>query len=560
MRRKLAVYSLVFMSGVCANAQPKPTATLIITNAAVYTVDKQHPRAEAVAVIGDRIVAVGSRAEIDLWRGPETKVIDAGRKLGLPGFNDAHVHFIQGGAQLEQVQLTDAATPEEFVKRLAAQVEKTPKGEWILGGRWDETKWPKPELPTKDLVDPVTGDIPMFVERYDGHEALANSVAMKLAGVDAKTPDVPGGVIMRDASGNPTGAFKDAAMTLIYKAIPPMTHEQRLRAARGALKHAASLGVTSVQHMNPEFADVAAYSELAEKGELTTRIYAVPMETNWQDQAKVGIRHAWGSSYLRLGGVKGYADGSLGSRTAYMFEPFSDDPENRGLLSDEMHPPTAMRDRLMQADAAGLQLRVHAIGDRAISMMLDIFADIEKEHGYHDQRFAIEHAQHMARKDFERFAKLHVIASMQPYHAIDDGRWAEARLGHERARYSYAWRSFLDHGVTLALGTDWPVAPLNPMLGIYAAVTRATLDGKNPDGWIPEEKITLPEAIEAYTMGAAFAEFQDKDKGSITPGKLADIVILSDNIFSTKPEAIRNAKVETTIVGGKVVYRAARNR
>ena len=359
---------------------------------------------------------------------------------------------------------------------------------------------------------------------------------------------------MRDAGGNPTGVFKDAAMVLIYKAIPPMTHEQRLRATRGALKHAASLGVTSVQHMNPEFADVAAYSELAEKGELTTRIYAVPMETDWREQAKVGIRHAWGSTYLRLGAVKGYADGSLGSRTAYMFEPFTDDPGNRGLLSDEMHPPSAMRDRLIQADAAGLQLRVHAIGDRAISLMLDIFADIEKEHGYHDQRFAIEHGQHMAQKDFERFAKLHVIASMQPYHAIDDGRWAEARLGHQRARYSYAWRSFLDHGVTLAFGTDWPVAPLDPMLGVYAAVTRATLDGKNPGGWIPEEKIRLPEAIEAYTMGSAFTEFQENEKGSISPGKLAHMVIVSDNIFELKPEAIRNTKVKTTIVGGKVVY------
>ena len=543
-----------------ANAQPKPTATLIITNAAVYTVDKQHPTAEAVAIIGDRIVAVGSSAEIDVWHGPETKVIDVGRKLVLPGFNDAHVHFIQGGAQLDQVQLTDAASPEEFAKRIAAQAKKTPKGEWILGGRWDETKWPKQELPTKELVDGVTGSAPIFVERYDGHEALANSAAMKLAGVDAKTKDVPGGVIVRNASGNPTGIFKDAAEELIYKAIPPISHEQRVRVARRALEHAASLGVTSVQHMNPEFADVAAYSELAEKGELTTRIYAVPMETDWRDQAKVGIRHAWGSSSLRLGAVKGYADGSLGSRTAYMFEPFADDPGNRGLLSDEMHPPSAMRERLMGADAAGLQIRVHAIGDRAISMMLDIFGDIEKEHGYHDQRFAIEHAQHMAQKDFERFARLHVIASMQPYHAIDDGRWAEKRLGHDRARYSYSWRSFLDHGVTLAFGTDWPVAPLDPLQGLYAAVTRATLDGKNPDGWIPEEKITLPEAVEAYTMGAAFAEFQEKDKGSITPGKLADMVILSDNIFSTKPEAIRNAKVETTIVGGKVVYGAARNR
>jgi predicted amidohydrolase YtcJ len=556
MKCKCAVYFLILMTGLSANSQPKPSATLIITNAVVYTVDKQHPRAEAVAAIGDRIVAVGSRAEIDSWRGPQTKVIDAGGKLLLPGFNDAHVHFIQGGAQLDQVQLTDAATPEEFAKRIAAQVKKTSKGEWILGGRWDETKWPKPQLPTKELVDSVTGATPIFVERYDGHEALANSAAMKLAGISGKTAEVPGGVIVRDTSGNSTGIFKDAAQELINRVIPPMSHEQRLRAARRALEHAASLGVTSVQHMNPEFVDVAVYSELTEKSELTTRIYAVPMETDWQDQAKIGLRRSWGSAYLRLGAVKGYADGSLGSRTAYMFQPFADEPGNRGLLSDEMHPPSAMRDRLMQADAAGLQVRVHAIGDRAISMMLDIFGDIEKEHGYHDQRFTIEHAQHMAQKDFARFATLHVIASMQPYHAIDDGRWAEKPLGHGRARYSYAWRSFLDHGVTLAFGTDWPVAPLNPMLGLYAAVTRATLDGKDPGGWIPEEKITLPQAVEAYTMGAAFAEFQEHEKGSITPGKLADIVILSDNIFDLKPEAIRNVKVATTIVGGKVVHEA----
>ena len=553
MKRKSTIYFLLFVTVMYASAQPKPAATLIITNAAVYTVDKQHPTAEAVAVIDSRIVAVGSNAEIDSWRGPQTKVINAGGKLVLPGFNDAHVHFLQGGAQLDQVNLTDAASPEEFARRIGRQVKKTPKGEWVLGGRWDETKWAKPELPTKELVDPVTGETPIFVERYDGHEALANSAAMKLAGVDAKTPDVPGGIIMRDASGNPTGIFKDAAQELIYKVIPPMSHEQRLRAVRRALEHAASLGVTSVQHMNPEFADVAAYSELAEKGELSTRMYAVPMEMQWQEQAKVGIRRAWGSSFLRLGAVKGYADGSLGSRTAYMFEPFADDPGNRGLLSDEMHSPSAMRDRLMQADATGLQLRVHAIGDRAISMILDIFSDIEKEHGYHDQRFTIEHAQHMAQKDFERFAQLHVIASMQPYHAIDDGRWAGKRLGHQRSRYSYAWRSFLDHGVTLAFGTDWPVAPLNPMLAIYAAVTRATLDGRNPDGWVPEEKITVPEAVEAYTMGSAYAEFQEHEKGSITPGKLADMVVLSDDIFHIKPEAIRNVKVETTIVGGKAV-------
>lgn len=556
MKHELAVYALILVTGVFASAQPRPAATLIVTNATIYTVDKQHPKAEAVAAIGDRIVAVGFSAEIDPWRGPQTSVIDAGGKLVLPGFNDAHVHFISGGAQLDQVNLNDAATPQEFARRIAAQVGKTTQSEWILGGDWDETKWPDPQPPTKELVDAITGNVPIFVNRYDGHQALANSAAMKLAGISAKTADVPGGIIVRDASGNPTGIFKDAAQGLIDKVIPPMSHERRMRAARRALEHAASLGVTSVQHMNPEFADVAVYSELAEKAELTTRIYAVPMETSWQEQARIGLRRSWGSTWLRLGAVKGYADGSLGSGTAYMFEPFTDEPGNRGLLSDEMHPPGAMRERLMQADAAGLQLRIHAIGDRGIATILDIFGEIEKEHGYHDQRFTVEHAQHMAEKDFARFAALHVIASMQPYHAIDDGRWAEKRLGHDRARYSYAWRSFLDHGVTLAFGTDWSVAPLNPILGLYAAVTRATLDGKNPNGWIPEEKITLPEAVEAYTMGSAFAEFQEKEKGSITPGKLADMVILSDNIFDLKPEAIRNVKVETTIVGGKVTYGA----
>ncbi len=273
MKHKVTIYFLALVTGMYASAYSKPAATLMITNAAIYTVDKQHPKAEAVAVIGDRIVAVGSSAEIDLWRGPETKVIDARGKLLLPGFNDAHLHFISGGAQLDQVNLTDATSPQEFAGRIAAQVKKTLKGEWILGGRWDETKWPNPELPTKEVVDPVTGNTPIFVERYDGHLSLANSAAMRFAGINAKTPDVPGGVIMRDASGNPTGIFKDAAQELINKAIPPMSHERRMRAARRALEHAASLGVTSVQHMNPEFADVAVYSEIAEKGILGTAAF-----------------------------------------------------------------------------------------------------------------------------------------------------------------------------------------------------------------------------------------------------------------------------------------------
>ena len=549
---RILTYLLLF--GASAWAQGRPAADLIVTHANIYTVDRQHPRAEAVAVIGARIVAVGTRAEIDAWRGAASRVIDAHGKLLLPGFNDAHVHFTDGGADLAAVQLNDAGSAEEVRRRLAAQVARTAAGEWILGGAWDETKWSPRQQPTAALIDGVTGDVPVFIGRYDGHQGLANSAAMRLAGISAGTADVDGGVIVRDESGAPTGIFKDAAQELIFKVIPPRSHEQRLAAARRALAHAASLGVTSVQHMSAEFADVAVYSELLEKGQLTTRIYCAPLETEWQAQTRVGLRRAWGSSYLRLGAVKGFADGSIGSRTAALFKPYSDEPDNRGILSAEMHPPEAMRERLMQADAAGLQLRVHAIGDRAISMVLDMFDAIEKANGYHDQRMTIEHVQHTAPDDLERFARLHVIASMQPYHAIDDGRWVEARIGHERARTSYAWRSLLDHGVTLAFGTDWDVAPLNPLLGLYAAVTRATLDGKNPQGWIPEQKITLAEAVEAYTLGSAFAEFQEKEKGSITAGKLADMVILSDDIFAIRPEAIRNVKVETTIVGGRIVY------
>ena len=556
------LFKLLLAVFVCisSSAQSHPSADLVITNAKIWTVDKAHLRAEAVAVIGDRIVAVGSNSEIDGWRDSRTKVIDAQGKLLLPGFNDAHVHFVSGGAQLDQVDLKNASSPQEFARRIGEQAKKASKGEWVLGGDWDEQQWTPATMPTKELIDPVTGNTPVFVNRYDGHMALANSLALKLAGVTARTPDPAGGSIVRDSKGNPTGALKDAAMDYVNKVIPPMSHERRLRAARRALEHAASLGVTSVQDMNPDYADVAVYSELAEQGELTARIYAAPYLALWEDQAKLGLRHAWGSPRLRLGALKAYADGSLGSSTAYMFAPFADDPKNRGLLSEEMHPPEKMRERMMKADAAGLQLCIHAIGDQAISMILDMYAAVERAHGQHDQRFRVEHAQHMAAKDFARFAQLQVIASVQPYHAIDDGRWAEKRLGPERIKTTYAFRTFLDHGVRLALGTDWPVAPISPVLNIYAAATRATLDGKNPGGWVPEQKISVAEAVEAYTMGSAFAEFQEKEKGSITPGKLADMVLMSDDIFSIRPEAIRDVTVVTTIVGGEVVYPAERGK
>lgn len=541
----------------CGWAQRKPAADLIIVHAKVWTVDKSHPTAQGVAILGGLIVAVGTDSEIEAWRGPGTRVIDAGGKLLLPGFNDSHVHFVDGGMQLENVQLNDATGAAEFVRRIAEQARKIPQGEWMLGGDWDETKWTPPNLPAKELLDPITPGRPVFLSRYDGHMGVANSIALKMAGVTSETPDPPGGTIVRDEKGNPTGALKDAAVNYVEKVIPPRSHEQILRAVKGALALAASVGVTSVQHMNPEYADIAVYSELLEKGELTTRIYAAPLIPQVDDQAKIGIRHAFGGPFLRIGALKAYADGSLGSRTAFFFEPFSDQAGNYGLLGEEMQPLSLMRDRMMKADSAGLELCTHAIGDRAISIVLDLYSEIVQAHGPADRRFRIEHAQHMAAKDFDRFAQLHVIASMQPYHAIDDGRWAEGRIGHDRASRTYAFRTFLDHGVRLAFGTDWNVAPLNPMLGIYAAVTRATLDGKNPGGWFPDQKLTVAQAVEAYTMGSAFAEFQDKEKGSITVGKLADMVLWSEDIFTIPPERVREVKPVQTIVGGKTVWSSA---
>jgi predicted amidohydrolase YtcJ len=558
--RKYLALLLIFILhfGLCSTSgQSRPAADVLLINGNVWTVNSSQPTAQAVALVGERIVAVGSNQDVEAWRGVNTRVLDLRGKLLLPGFNDAHVHFVDGGSQLDRVQLNDASSPQEFARRIAGQARTTPPGEWVLGGDWDETKWNPPRLPTKELIDAVTTETPVFVSRYDGHMGVANSVALRLANIDSKTPDPPGGVIVRDEHGNPTGALKDAATDLVAKAIPPLSRQQRTHAIKRALAHAASLGVTSVQHMVAEYEDIAVYSELFERGELIIRIYAAPLIAHVGDQAKIGIRHAFGGPYLRIGALKAFADGSLGSATAYFFQPFLDQPGNHGLLSDEMQPLSLMRDRMMQADAAGLQICTHAIGDQAISAILDLYDEVERAHGHADRRLRIEHAQHMAAKDFDRFAQLQVIASVQPYHAIDDGRWAERRIGHDRASRTYAFRTFLNHGVRLAFGTDWDVAPLNPMHTLYAAVTRATLDGNNPNGWFPEQKLTITEAIEAYTLGSAFAEFQENEKGSIATGKLADMIVVNEDLFSIPAEKIREAKILKTFVGGKLVYQAA---
>ena len=558
MKSALFLLVLVGIAAACRHGSAVRAADLLIVNAKVWTGWPSLPDAEALAIIDGRVAAVGSSADLQAWRGPATRVVDAGGRRVVPGFNDSHVHFIGGGMQLDNVDLRQAATPEIFARLIGERVRQTPPGEWVLGGDWDDQLWNPPALPTRRLIDVVSPATPVFVNRFDGHMAVANSVALTLAGVTAATPDPPGGVIVRDASGQPTGLLKDAAMGLVGRVIPPVTAARRAQALTRALGHAASLGVTSVRDMGPEAADLAAYAEFAESGRLTVRVSAAPPARGWADQARLGIRRGFGSPFFTLGAVKGFADGSLGSTTAYFFDPYTDAPDTRGLLADEMLPLEGMRQRLIGADAAGLQLCIHAIGDQAISVVLDLFTDVTHANGARDRRLRIEHAQHVAPKDVDRFVSLGVVAAVQPYHAIDDGRWAERRIGPERITTTYPFRTFLDKGVRLALGSDWPVAPLNPLLGIYAAVTRATIDGKNPGGWVPAQKITVEEAVRGYTSGSAYAEFTDADKGMLAPGALADLVVLSDDIFTIAPEKIRDVTVRTTIAGGRIVYDAPR--
>jgi len=529
-------------------------ADLVLVNGKIRTVNDKQPEVEAVAVLGNRIAAVGSTEEIRKWVGENTKVIDLQGKRVTPGFNDSHAHFLDGGLGLASVQLRDAQTPEEFRDRIRDFAAKSPKGRWILNGNWDHEKWARPLLPTRRLIDSVTPDNPVFINRLDGHMCLANSLALKLAGVTRETPDPPGGTIVRDSNGEPTGVLKDAAMNYVYKVIPKPSEEVMAEAIRAAMRYAAENGVTSVQDMSASPDVFAVYQKLLANGELNVRIYGLQPLSEWERLARAGVRAGFGNDKLKIGGLKGFADGSLGSTTALFFEPYLDDPKTSGLPSDEMFPESKMLNNILGADRAGLQIAVHAIGDKANKTILDMFAEVEKQNGPRDRRLRIEHAQHLRPEEIKRFGAGRVIASMQPYHAIDDGRWAENRIGPDRAKGTYAFRSLLDAGATLAFGSDWFVAPMEPMMGIYAAVTRRTLDGKRPRGWVPEQKITVAEAVRAYTLGSAYASFDERAKGSIEVGKLADLAALSADIFNIDPVEIERTKVVMTILDGKVIY------
>ncbi|HKQ07310.1 MAG TPA: amidohydrolase family protein [Blastocatellia bacterium] len=545
-----------FVSDLIAEAfsRRQVQADLVLTNGRIYTGEATHPWAEALAARGERVIAIGSSDKMKWVTGPQTRVIDLQGRLAVPGFIDDHTHFMSGGFQLLSVDLRDARTPAEFAARIKAQAARLGTGRWITGGDWDHELWPGGPLPTKELIDAATPDNPVFVSRLDGHMALANSVVLRLAKITRDTVDPPGGTIVRDPkTGEPTGVLKDAAMSLVWPLVPEPSEKDYNEALDAALKEAARVGVTSIQDITawPHY-DV--YKRYRDAGKLTVRVYARTPLSSWKRQAEVVARQGRGDDWLRLGGLKAFMDGSLGSTTALFFEPFTDAPGTAGLMADDNIPEGVMKQNIKDADKAGLQCSVHAIGDKANNITLNYFEEVARVNGPRDRRFRIEHAQHLLASDIARFAALGVIASVQPYHAIDDGRWAEKRIGPTRIKTTYPFRSLLDAKATLVFGSDWTVAPLSPILGIHAAVTRATIDGRNPHGWVPEQKITVEEALRAYTAGCAYAEFAERDKGTLAPGKLADITVLSQDLFRIPPDDIQKTTVIYTIVGGRVVF------
>ena len=550
----LAVPILVSIESCGPNMTQQNDITLAIVNARVWTGNPRQPWASGVAISGERIAAVGSSAEIaKLARAnPQARVIDAKGGLVTPGFIDSHVHFIDGGYRLSSVQLRDAKTPAEFTARIKAYAATVSPGTWITGGDWDHQRWGG-ELPTRQWIDSVTPNNPVWVSRLDGHMALANGAALAAAKVTRATPEVAGGTIVRNAAGEPTGVLKDNAQSYVNAVEPPHAAELDDRALQAAMKYVGERGVTSVHNMGG-FINLAAFDRARAAKTLTTRIYAVTPIAQWERLRDAVAKRGKGDEWLRIGGLKGFVDGSLGSHTAAMFAPFTDTPKDSGFLVEtekDLYTWTS------EADKAGLQIIVHAIGDRAINTQLNIFERVASENGAKDRRFRIEHAQHIAPADIPRFATLGVIPSMQPYHAIDDGRWAEKVIGPERAKTTYAFKALRDAGARLSFGSDWFVAPPTPLEGIYAAVTRRTLDDRNPDGWVPEQKIGVEDALKAYTVNAAFASFDESIKGSLERGKLADIVLIDRDITTIPPETIRDARVLITIVGGRVVFEAS---
>ena len=534
------------------------TADLVFLDGVIYTGDAQRPRASAVAIRGEWIVAVGSDADVRAWIGKDTRVVDLHGRFAMPGFNDAHLHLASGGLAKLSVDFTGANSLAEFQQRIRDRLKDYPPGVWMSSRGWDHTLWPGQHFPTRQDLDAVAADRPMIFGRVDGHVAIANSMALKLAGITKDTPDPPAGHIVRDPStGEPTGMLEeDSAMGVVWHRVPPPSHEQLRRGIEMALAELARNGITSMQDNSVQSFDAwpvfSVYAELKKEGKLTTRISEwLPFDASLAELEELRRRGGTSDPWLKTGSLKGFLDGSLGSRTAALLAPYSDDPATSGILRMD---PVRTKQMSIERDHAGFQIAFHAIGDRANRVALDVFTAVLAANGPRDRRDRVEHAQVIAPDDFSRFADLHVIASMQPSHETTDMRWAEARLGPVRSRGAYAWKTMLDHGVHLAFGTDYPVEEINPMRGLHACVTRELPAGGPPGGWEPQEKISLDDCLRAYTAGAAYAEFEETRKGIIAPKNLADIVVLSDDVTRVPPQELLHIAPVMTVVGGRVVF------
>lgn len=551
MRRS---FSLLVLGTLACGGAAVPTADTVLYGP-VWTGNPDQPIAGAVAISGDTILAVGDSAVVATFVGRSTRT-EHFAGLITPGLADDHVHFSDGGMALGQVDLRDAATPAEFIQRIAAFAKTLPAGQWILGGIWDHENFPGAELPRREWIDSVTPDHPVFIQRLDGHMGLANTTALELAGVTRATPEVPGGTIVRDRDGTPTGILKDEAMGPLWAVIPSPSPEIADSAVVRAMRHANTLGITAVAAVSAPWYEIAATRRIREAGQQTLRVSFYPALGGWQRVADTVAARGPGDDWIRVAGVKGFVDGSLGSTTALFFEPYLDEPRSRGLM---VTPEDSLREWIGAADSAGLQVVVHAIGERANALLLDIFDSVMTAHGPRDRRFRIEHAQHLRPQDIARLAPLGVLASMQPFHAADDGRWAYKRIRPRQLEGTYAFRSVLDAGATLLFGSDWTVAPLSPFDGLWAAVARETVDGANPEGWMPAQRITLEEALVAYTRANAHGTFAEDRWGTLRPGMLADIAVLDRDIRAVSTDDLREAQAVMTIVGGKVVHRRSAN-
>ncbi len=534
-----------------ASCTPHISADRIYMNAKIWTGDSANASATSIAIKNNTIVFVG--IDYGPYKGSNTQVIDLDGKMIVPGFIDNHTHFLMGGYQLASVNLRTARTPAGFIAALKDfTLHLTDNNRWIKGGDWDHEAWGG-ELPRKEWIDSVTGNHPLFINRYDGHMVLVNSIVLKLAGIDKYTPNPEDGQIIKDLkTGEPTGILKDGAMDLVNKVMPAAAEKELDESLQRGVQHAFEHGVTQVTDMGSYggWLDMATYRRAYADKQLDLRIYSfVPIST-WARLDSFVKQNGWGDDMLRWGGLKGFVDGSLGSTTAWFFKPYSDAPTSTGLLVTDT---VLLRRWILQADSAGLHIATHAIGDHAINWLLNVY----EEAGHktkQDHRFRVEHAQHITQQDIPRFAALHIIPSMQPYHAIDDGQWAYKRLDSARLKGTYAFNDLLQSNANVTFGSDWTVAPLDPIAGIYAAVTRRTLDGKNPDGWFPHQKIKVEQALKCYTVNNAYAGFHENKTGKLKAGMLADMVVLSDDLFSVKPENIKDVKVIRTIVNGKEVY------